>query len=688
VNYLLTIDVWDTLLRRRCHPDLIKLAVARFLLLKHFDGLKRVYQDHWEIFRERCRVEKDLADKARKSGMDDEYTIKDVFSWLTLRIFRNINKSQESLVHFLIHLEFELECQYSFMDPSCRKFLKEYPAEKTIFLSDFHMPASMLSQLLQRHGLTDLVWEGISSCDIGLNKRSGNLFKHVHEKFKVSPNMHVHIGDNPLSDVFVPKQLGIQVVHYDPVIEREARRERERLFVDRRSLFEHIKASVMQAVPTDLLKVSKTHKSAFILGIYSAPWLIGFILFVAERCILDKRKKLFFFTREGEFFKRLYDELFPDGYLGKFELPQGQVLAVSRLSTFCASLRSISVSEMMRLWNLYSTQSMLSLCNSLGIDSSKMNDLCSKYGLTLTERVIYPWKDERVQRMFNDNNFKKIVLEESNQDRQNLMAYLRQCGIANQRECVSVVDIGWRGSIQDNLAALLPNVHFAGYYLGLQRFLNSQEPNCTKYAFGPNLNNSSLFSYLLDSVTPIEMLCNSPFGSVKEYRADPFGDVIATRFVDKGENAVYEEFTGNFQDGVIWACQHWRKYIDDYAIMSSELRFLACDIWETLVRRTPQQLADAYASLKHNEVFGLGQFIDKKPVPSVREIFRGFFNRKDRQEVILFLRLTPWISGLWRRSDLGLFHKVALIILVKFVKFYKYIRLRTRCIRMVWKGTG
>ncbi|MGB4782617.1 hypothetical protein, partial [Candidatus Methylomirabilis sp.] len=44
--HLMTVDVWDTLLRRRCHPDAVKLHVCCWLLRCHGRRLPPEYRDH------------------------------------------------------------------------------------------------------------------------------------------------------------------------------------------------------------------------------------------------------------------------------------------------------------------------------------------------------------------------------------------------------------------------------------------------------------------------------------------------------------------------------------------------------------------------------------------------------------------------------------------------------------------
>src|SRR5574337_262875 len=82
---LMTVDVWDTLLRRRCHPDAVKLHVCRWLLCCHGRHLPPEHRDHWVLLRLRQQAEKELAEESKRLGFDDEYRHCDVYErWLAL----------------------------------------------------------------------------------------------------------------------------------------------------------------------------------------------------------------------------------------------------------------------------------------------------------------------------------------------------------------------------------------------------------------------------------------------------------------------------------------------------------------------------------------------------------------------------------------------------------------------------
>nr|WP_152659078.1 hypothetical protein [Pantoea sp. 3.5.1] len=77
---LKTVDVWDTLLRRKCHPDTIKYATAKYLYFKFikFHGINNIKI----IFDKRVEIEREIGRETALSGYDDEYLFEDViYKW-------------------------------------------------------------------------------------------------------------------------------------------------------------------------------------------------------------------------------------------------------------------------------------------------------------------------------------------------------------------------------------------------------------------------------------------------------------------------------------------------------------------------------------------------------------------------------------------------------------------------------
>ena len=651
---LLTIDVWDTLLRRNGHPDLVKLQLCQSIILERGDTLLPEYQSAWSMLKLRQLIESEHAEKMIDAGRDGEYISESVLADLLHRSSRPGTAWHQptfDTVHNLIDREYLFEIKISYPDPKIREFVSQFSYDRILFLSDFYWPSTRVQSLLSFHGFDDLVVEGICSCDIGLNKRSGRLFEYLHQQEGVAPSQHLHIGDNYDVDILMAKAKQSAARHFQPHSLHLIRMYQEQHFYDRTSLFNHI---CSESVETDC--------PAFNLGQRCAPLFVGFSLFLAEQAIQNSVDRIYFFTREGEFFLQVFNRLFDSSQLSQHSIPPAVLLEVSRLATFAASLETVNTDSLMRLWRLYSTQSLRALLLSLGFTHDQTCDLANTYKVDISRVIQYPWQDPIVNSLLSDESFVAHVSQHCQQRRAQLAAYLHEKDFISSN-CHAVVDIGWRGTIQDNLAHCLPSQTIHGFYLGLSRFLNPQPTNVTKQSYGPNLNISQDGASLLDAVSGLEMLCNSPNGSVESYSLTSSG-CSAVKRVDPNENAVYSVFTKHFQLGVLSACDVWSRYVDQHVITAEDLRPLALSIWHSLLHQTPQELADAYSGLSHNELFGVGGFIDKSTVPSIATVLLSPLMRSRRHDLVSFVRLTQWPSVVKKRRDLSLPHRAILVIVL------------------------
>lgn len=665
---LRTVDVWDTLIRRHCHPECIKLSLAQHVYLRFRDALRESLADPQSLYLERIAVEAKLAGVARAEGKDDEYELEAVLAdWLG-RIF-SAGDYHPGLYRELAEVELSLECDRSFPDEEIVAVLAQYPAEKSIFLSDFYMDAGRLQRLLNHHGLQDVVSSGISSCDVGLNKRSGRLFSHVHAKFDVKPNEHVHIGDNLHSDVAMPSRYGITSVSFLPQAGHARREKSEGLFSSRSDLFAFLRQKSLAAA-----QKADTGDNAFLYGVQAAPLFIGFALFIAESSIRDNIKRVYFQTREGEFFLRVYQAMFPDMTLAGIALPPAALLQVSRLSTFAASLQASSSDELLRIWRLVQRQSMNALFQTLGLPIEQYIDTLLRYNLTPEEIIDAPGSDKRVQQLLQDAEFSQALLAHVQQKRTVLLEYLKQEGVLDAG-AAGLVDIGWRGTIQDNLALVAPQVHFNGYYLGLQRYLNPQPASVSKAAFGPNANVDLGYVELMDAVAPLETICNSDRGSVEAYVRTDRG-IEAVRRVNQEENKTHEQFSASFQRGVMFAAREWQPYIRNYAVAAEDLKKVALHTWEGVCENSPEEMVRACLDAPQNDIFGFGDFFDKRDLPSLHDIAFSLFQGQRRRNVIQYIKRSQWPASVRSRNDIGSVHRGTILTLFFFARKYKNIRLR------------
>lgn len=365
------------------------------------------------------------------------------------------------------------------------------------------------------------------------------------------------------------------------------------------------------------------HSELIKLGESYSPIFEDFARWINKGLKENNIKKIYFFTREGEFFKEVFDKI-------KDKNISSEILEVSRVATFFPSFDSISIDEMKRLWSQYSTQSLSAMFKSLNLDKSKYAKIIYKYNLNLSDNIIHPWKNNKIIKLFKDKDFINLMSDDLNIARTNLLGYFKEKGFENSKERVAIVDIGWRGTIQDNICKIFTNKEIYGYYFGMQKFLNKQPINSKKFGY---VNQYYGYFKVLGDVTPFEMLSNSPYGSTLGY-VKKDNKYVAIRKIDNIENEEYYSCTKFIQEGIIKNIGK-KSYAENDPINSLE----------RIIYKPSKLVTNAYFNLKHNEEFGLGEFVSKKAHISKNKIKHSIKNAEKADEVRFDLQKTTWPNG-------------------------------------------
>ncbi len=584
----LSLDIWDTILRRTCHPDETKLRAARALgLLGSRENPKLSNLHPADILQTRRLAEALVADE------NCEYQFSDMaVEWLRLL---GINKFGTDR---LVNIEVAIEKDATQPDPTICALIRAWPGRK-IAISDFYLPAEKLREILEHNGIVKL--DAIySSCDALQTKRQGNLYPSVLAKEGVAPRSVLHLGDNRLADVDQAKSHGITALHYVSAAHLD------RTKVQSVRLESHL-AGDSSKHERELLELaiacgdnagSGTNTYGTPLEALAIP-AFGFALHILEEAIRRGVDRIDFMSREGVFFKRITQLLVEADVFDLGVYPDGVTLEVSRRATFTASLSNFSAKELMRIWSQYNTQSIKTLAISTGIDPVVLKPFAIKHGLRMDQPITSPWRDDRVRAILTDRKLGLIMKDILAQKRSELMNYLNAQGFADpSRQSHMIVDIGWRGTIQDNLAYLI-KAPIHGVYLGLDTFLNPQPANTTKSGYLMDRNNDPLYG--LSEVAALEFLFNTPGGTVIGYEN---GKVI--RDIIPGEEKVVLTDVSRFQDRLIEAIRPVARYVRDHGLVSADLLRTSRSLVQAYLDKPPTDVASAFLRLEHNETFGTG----------------------------------------------------------------------------------
>ncbi len=582
---IISFDIWDTIIKRKCHPEETKLATARYIVLKYNNELKDEYKNIYEILKRRDEIEAEECKKNKEKGFDEECRILDVFKILEKEIFNKEMNIEEEL----LREEIEQEKRVIFINPEILPIFEKYKDLKMYCISDFYMSAESLKELLDYLKIPVKIEKIYSSSDYLLNKRTGNLYKKAEEELGIKPEDHIHVGDNQYSDVEMAKSLGIETI-------KTTKQEFD--FVPEKG----------RKLGFDLSCVKKDESSKenrlFNTGVDLAPLLYFYGYSIVEYAIKNKIPTVYYATREGETFIKIHELIKENNPFG-VELPKCDIIEVSRMGTFSASLKEFSITELLRLWSQYREQSMKALFKTLAIDIKPYQKYMDKYDIDIEEKILCPWFDIRVQELCLDEEFTKQVNNEIKRKKEEILEYFEKSkGIVNDDKPMFMVDIGWRGTIQDNLAYIFTNKKIGGYYLTLYDYYNLQPKNTYKLSFidDKKIRNNEVASM----ITLLEWIYNPGTGSVTGYK-----DGKAIRKAKEDETKVVSKYIKPMQDGMFEAAKVINEYMKYHPYEAEETKDYVYDLIRKTKADPSKELIEAYYSMVFNDTFGTAEYVEK-----------------------------------------------------------------------------
>ena len=342
--------------------------------------------------------------------------------------------------------------------------------------------------------------------------------------------------------------------------------------------------------------------------------------------------RVLYMTREGMLFKAYHERFAPSAGLTL----QAELLRVSRLSTFAASLHGQGAPGLQRLFSQYPQAGWPELLASLGQPPDAGPAPLAGTGPALAEAIAAAPAHAAWMAGVAASRHAELA------------AYLRAAHAQALRAGqVLVVDIGWRGSIQDNLALAFPELRWTGVYVGLHPFLNPQPANAQKQ--GLLFDAADAQRRPGENLMPIEYLFHQSIGTVCGYR-DGQAQTLASASAEDAFSAAFQAAV--LEDAPARAAA-WAREPGGATLVA--WREQAQAFWEGC-QRLPLPLFQALCRYAHEETFGLGQSVHLAEVMSPRAALRGLVSRRDRALFVQYIgalplslrhepALGPWLRG-------------------------------------------
>jgi predicted HAD superfamily hydrolase len=147
--------------------------------------------------------------RARRRNVAEDVNLADIY-----QVFIDEYLLPKPLVSALQRLELDVEKQVLIPVAGADEFLHQYRnfSDGLVFISDMYLPADFIRTILSRYQLFHEGDRLYVSGENGLTKGTGKLFQKVLEDLTLDPDQLIHMGDHFLSDLQVPRSLGIKAV--------------------------------------------------------------------------------------------------------------------------------------------------------------------------------------------------------------------------------------------------------------------------------------------------------------------------------------------------------------------------------------------------------------------------------------------------------------------------------------------
>ncbi|MCI5208515.1 MAG: hypothetical protein D3910_06925 [Candidatus Electrothrix sp. ATG2] len=193
-------------------------------------------------------------------------------------------------------------------------------------------------------------------------------------------------------------------------------------------------------------------------------------------------------------------------------------LLASRKATFLASLRPLAEEDFSRLLAYYRDISPRDFLLSLNFEESLARSLCGEIGIDYEARVANLVESAEFSSLLAADSFRQIYEERRMEQRRNFLTYLDSLGIAYEQHGLAIVDVGWKGSIQENVYNILEGrVDMQGFYAGFLIAAEPEEKNRKQGILFDNTRPLPHFNVYNNNRSLFEMMLGASHGSADGY---------------------------------------------------------------------------------------------------------------------------------------------------------------------------
>ena len=265
---------------------------------------------------------------------------------------------------------------------------------------------------------------------------------------------------------------------------------------------------------------------------------------------------------------------------------------LSRRATFGPSVRPDELPDLHRLTTSYPTISLEATLITPGIDPSPFS---RRPGFSTPVTVA---DDQMLRDFLADHEIRYAILSQLEVRR----AHLRSWGSEHLRPSdgnIHCVDIGWRGTIQDNLARVFDDFRWHGNYLGLFPLRDEQPANVSKTAAAFDANLGDEYSFA-DPPAAIERPWTPDVPSIVDVQVVGSGFRLVEDARDQGAGLLVKCFQEHAAD----AATLFSHRVEGLGMSPAAWRHVLGQRLRDYYQRPVAGIADIWFESLHDDTFG------------------------------------------------------------------------------------
>lgn len=444
---LVSFDIFDTVLIRKCGlPENIF-----YLLANRLYSNNRALREAFLLWRRQAEQQ------ARYRLPKIDVSLEQIYNDDTLSGFISYTPQQ------MKDAEVQIESENLIVNPAVKELIEEKREQGycICFISDMYLDSKTLSNILRREGCLLNDEKVYVSCEYNARKSNGKLFDIIRKEWQ--PSEWLHFGDNPVSDVKMPRKKGIRATQ----IHTEFTETERMLLTQTLSTRNRYELSILTGLQRAARICYGNDACKKIAADFVASVYIPYVHFLMEQAQQRGLKRLYFLSRDSYILMKMAEVLQPS--YPDIEL---RYLFVSRKSLLLPYLTEMNVEQYLAV------QDHQSICSKkvdelLAAFETSREELENTFGTTFDYKRIGNKQQEAdfLNKIFGKkSSYLPVLRERASKRRILLYAYFEQAGLFDDTPS-GMVDVGWLGTSRLMINSILKDKGIKPtefFYLGVR----------------------------------------------------------------------------------------------------------------------------------------------------------------------------------------------------------------------------